>query len=438
VTAVRATEPCDLDAVTTLARIRDGSLSTEDLLRSCLDRIATREPLVHAFVVLDAEAALERARNLDRGNAPGGPLHGLPFGIKDIIDVAGMATRFGSDLPIGRMAVEDAAAIALLRQAGAIPLGKTETVEFAATGRIPPTRNPLDPARTPGGSSSGSAAAVAAGMVPFAIGTQTGGSLIRPAAYTGIHALKPSHGLVSLAGIHPHAPSLDCVGWHTRSVADLDLLASVFRLPPPRHPPAARPGEVRLAICRGPQWPHLDPEAAAAFEATVASLASAGFQLQDVALPPLFDELSAAQWTIMRTEARVSFRHWHDAWREQMHPALQALFEDETEAGSGDAPLSMTAAHQLAASCRLAFAELAAPFDALLTPATTGAAPAFEAGTGSPAMNRMWSALHVPIVALPAGKSSGGLPLGCQLIGSLHADRDLLQAAAWIDRILGG
>jgi len=438
VTAVRPTEPCDLDAVTALAAIRGGSLSAEDLLRSCLDRIAAREPAVRAFVEIDAEAALERARSLDSGKAPGGPLHGLPFGIKDIIDVAGMATRFGSDLPIGRPAVEDAAAIALLRQGGAIPLGKTETVEFAATGRIPPTRNPRDPARTPGGSSSGSAAAVAAGMVPFAIGTQTGGSLVRPAAYTGIHALKPSHGLVSLAGVHPHAPSLDCVGWHTRSVADLDLLASVFRLPPPRRPPAAGPGEVRLAICRGPQWPHLDPEAAAGFEAAVASLAWAGFRLQDVALPPLFDELSAAQATIMRGEARISFRHWHEAWPGRMHPALQSLFDDETEAGSGGAALALTAAYRLAASCRLAFADMAAPFDALLTPAATGAAPAFEAGTGSPAMNRMWSALHVPIAALPAGKGTGGLPLGCQLVGSLHADRDLLRAAAWIDRVLGG
>ena len=425
--------PCDLDATTALALIRRRQLSVEDLVRSCLERIAERDPVVRAFVSVDADGALAAARRLDRGESAGGPLLGLPFGVKDIIDVAGMATAFGSTLPIGRMAAADAASVALHRQAGAIPLGKTETVEFAAIGRIPPTRLPHGPSRNPGGSSSGSAAAVAAGMVPFAIGTQTGGSLIRPSSYNGVYALKPSHGLVSLDGVHPHAPSLDCVGWLTRSVADLALLAAVHRLPAARRPRGAGPANLRLAICRGPQWDHLGGDGRAVFDATAERLARAGILAEDVTLPPLFDALPEAHRVIMRAEARVSFLRWHQIWRERMHPDLAALFDDGAD---GDPAALLASAQETAARCRLAFAGLIAPYDALLTPAATGEAPLFEAGTGSPAMNRMWSALLVPIVALPAGSGSSGLPIGCQLVGSLYRDSDLIQAAEQIDRIL--
>ncbi|SHG00962.1 Asp-tRNAAsn/Glu-tRNAGln amidotransferase A subunit [Kaistia soli DSM 19436] len=427
--------PCDLDASSALALIRSRQLGAEELVRSCLDRIAEREPTIRAFVSVDADASIAAARLLDNGVGRDGPLQGLPFGVKDVIDVAGMETQFGSDLPIGRVAHADAAVVATLRRAGAIVLGKTESVELAATGRIPPTRNPRDPTRTPGGSSSGSAAAVAAGMVPFAIGTQTGGSLVRPASYVGIHALKPSHGVVPVGGVHPHAPSLDCVGWHARSVADLALVASLFPFPPAPRPVAADPRRLRVGICWTPQWDEVDGDGRFVFQAAVDRLAAAGIDLGEATLPPLFDGLSAAQLAIMRGEARISFRRYYDCWREQMHPDLAAIFEEDAAPRAGTTD-RLADALALAARCRAVFADLAHSFDAIIAPATTGAAPLIGSGTGLPTMNRMWTALHVPIVALPTSRDGSALPIGCQLIGRFREDNHLLQVAAHIDSFL--
>ncbi|MBB5751556.1 amidase [Prosthecomicrobium pneumaticum] len=422
--------PADLGAAEGLARIREGSLTAVAWTAACLDRIATEEPRIRAFAALDPEGALGRARAVDRGTVPPGRLAGLPIAVKDIIDVEGQPTGFGSDLPIGAVAARDAGIVALLRAAGAIPLGKTETVEFAALGRIPPTRNPRDPGRTPGGSSSGSAAAVAAGMVPLALGTQTGGSLVRPAAFTGVHALKPSHGLVSLDGVHPHAPSLDCVGWHARSVDDLALLAEVCGFPPAAARPARR---LRIAACRSPAWSAAAPDMRAAFEAALGTLRQAGVEIVDLDLPPDFDTLGETQLVLMRAEAQVSFAPWRRRWGAHMHPDLAAILTEEARIP----PARRAAAQAHAALCRIAFAEIMAGVDAVLAPAAIGEAPPFGTGTGSPAMNRMWTVLQVPIVALPIGRGAAGLPLGGQLVGPLYGDRDLLAIAGRVATILG-
>lgn len=429
---VQASFPCDFDATTVLAFLRARTLSAEEVLVSCLDRIAEREPDVHAFVAMDVEQALGQARAIDAGRRYGGALEGIPFGIKDVIDVAGMNTHYGSDLPIGVLAQRDAAVVDLLRRAGGLPLGKTETVEFAASGRIPPTRNPHDATRTAGGSSSGSAAAVAAGMVFFAVGTQTGGSLVRPASYNGVYALKPSYGSISVDGVHPHAPSLDCVGWHTRSVVDLDLLASACGFPPPRR--EVPRSDLRIAICRTPHWDALDGNAQAAFDGLLDQLKTVGVEPQTLCLPREFNELSSAQFAIMRGEARVSFLRWHQRFGDLMHTDLAALFSDE----AADAQMALAKAQRIAAACRLAYAEASRPFDTVIVPAATGEAPPWEAGTGSPIMNRMWSALHVPIVAMPIRPRYGRLPIGCQLVGHLYEDRRLIQTAASLNRMLEG
>lgn len=427
------TDLCALDATAALALLNRREIAAVDLVEACLARIARDDGDVRAFVEVDAEGALARARAVDAGTAPAGPLRGLPFAVKDVIDVAGLSTAFGSALPIGRLAATDAAVVALLRRAGGIPLGKTETVEFAANGRIPPTRNPRDLARTPGGSSSGSAAAVAAGMVPVSLGTQTGGSLVRPASFTGIYALKPSHGLVSCDGVHPNAPSVDCVGWHARSVADLGLLGRVLHLPPAQRPAPLRPRDLRIAVCRTPEWHRVEADGQRVFEAAAAALAAAGVTVEDLVLPAPFDQLSDAHFAIMCGEGRASFRRWHAAFGDRLHPDLAALYTGDPATAAAE----LAAARLVAGHCRLAHAALAAGFDAILAPATTGEAPLHDGtGAGSPMMNRMWSALQVPLVALPAGLGAHGLPIGGQLVGRFAADLDLVAVAAVVDGIL--
>ncbi len=427
----RGAAPSDLDATAVAALIRVGRLSAEALMQDCLDRIIESEQDVRAFVSLDAEGALAAARAMDAGRGPRGPLAGVPFAVKDIIDVAGMETRFGSDLPIGQVASRDAAAVALLRHAGAIPIGKAETVEFAATGRIPPTRNPLDLTRSPGGSSSGSAAAVAACMVPLALGTQTGGSLVRPASYTGLYAMKPSYGVISTAGVHPYAPSLDCVGWHARSLADLQLLADIFHLPSRRGHDRPR-ARLSIAICRTPQWQEVEEDVRLAFDAVIERLGRRDFRLEEIVLPHPFDELVAAQLSIMRGEGRASFLNWYEAWGSRLHPKLREIYEGEIFV----APETLTAAQNLVARCRAALPAIMEGFDAIIAPAATSEAPLLAAGTGSPVMNRMWSALLCPIIAIPAAHGRNGLPVGCQLVGLPHRDRDLVSIAASLDGLI--
>src|SRR5579884_3600764 len=285
-------EPCRLPAATVARLVENGELTAEAVVQSCLDRIRDRDPVVRAWVHLDPAAALAAARACDRGGKSG-LLRGVPFGVKDIFDTADMPSGYGSPIYTGCRPSFDASAVSLPRAAGAVLLGKTVTTEFA--NRHPgPTSHPQDPLHTPGGSSSGSAAAVADCMVPLAIGTQTGGSVIRPAAYCGVVGWKPSFGLFPPAGMHPNTESLDTVGTMARTVEDTALFrAALMAIPyqPPRMPERAP----RLALCRTPYWERAEPEGRAVLEDAAARLRAAGAEIVEAELPPECDDPAELQ-----------------------------------------------------------------------------------------------------------------------------------------------
>jgi amidase len=402
-----------------------GAIASEELVAACLARIAAEEPRVQAWEHLDPELALAQARRLDAAGRPG-PLHGLPVGVKDVIDTADMPTARGSPIFAGRRPGADAACVAALRRAGAVILGKTVTTELAyySPGK---TRNPRDPSRTPGGSSSGSAAAVAASMVPAALGTQTAGSVIRPASFCGVVGYKPSHGLVSLAGVSPLAPSLDTLGILVRRAADLPLLARALGAdlagPPPPRPP-------RIGLCRTEAWAAAAPETRVAVEGSAERLEDAGAQVaeaDDAALAGL----SEAQRTLMAFEAAEALAALRPH-ASRLSPQLRALLRDG-EALSGH---DRDRARARAEAARRRLPDLFGRFDVLLTGSAPGEAPSGLESTGDPAMNRIWTLLGLPCVSLPAAEGPSGLPVGVQLVGPPGGDARLLAAAAWAEAAL--
>ncbi|HEY6086877.1 MAG TPA: amidase [Burkholderiaceae bacterium] len=405
-----------------------GETSSEQLVEACLARIREREPAVQAWQFLDEAHALTQARERDRerfGRRAIGPLHGLPVGVKDIIDTADMPTENGSVLHAGRRPDKDAAVVASLRVAGAVILGKTVSTEFAAyaAGK---TRNPHDPTRTPGGSSSGSAAAVAAGMVPLAIGTQTNASVVRPAAYCGVHGFKPSHGRISRDGVLTLSPTLDTVGMFARSLDDIALLARVLAdVEPvaagPRTPP-------RLAFVKTAAWERADLPTRAALAALSAAL---GTDCEEVDLPEAHAEAWDCHRTIMEAEMAV---HLEQEWAHG-RDGLSASLREQLGRGR-DVPAS---AYQRALKRRTqladSVAELFTRFDAILTPATTGTAPPLDT-TGDPAFGTLWTLCGLPAISLPLRHGPDGLPLGVQLVGAHSGDARLLQHARWLEHRL--
>lgn len=419
-----------LTATEAVQRIRSGQCSVEDLARACLERIEQRDRAVRAWVHVDADLILANARELDRAG-PRGPLHGVPIGIKDVILTADMPTQYNSPLYRGFHPRIDAGSVALLREAGALVFGKTDTVEFATNARRALTRNPHDPAHTPGGSSSGSAAAVADCHVPLAIGTQTGGSIIRPASYCGTYALKPTWGLVSTDGLKPFAPSLDTIGWFGRSADDLALLYEVFD-PDPAPQPALDLRHARFALCRTPLWSRAEPATVAALARAAELLRAAGAQVTELALPSHFDELPDRQWQIMSIEGRRSFLAEYRLHRAELHPFLL----EQAENAQGYTIEHLRSAYDLAARCRAEFDRIAAGYDAVLAPSALGEAPLGLASTGEPALNVMWTLLHVPCVNVPGLTGPGGLPVGVTLTGPRFTDRKVIAAARALGDIL--
>ena len=284
----------ELGAADAAAMIRAGTLTAERLVRACLDRIDARDPEIRAWTYVDRDHVLRQARELDRGTHRG-PLHGIPIGVKDMIDTADMPTQHNSPIYVGHRPGQDAAAVSTLRAAGAVILGKTDTTEFAAAGRQSWTRNPHDPARTPGGSSAGSAAAVADHQVPLALGTQTGGSTIRPASFCGIFALKPTWGAVSREGVKLYSATLDTLTWFARAVPDLELMCDVFDIHDDAPPAAATVAGLRIAVCRTPAWPEAEPGTPEALQDAAERLARAGATVTPLDLPPEFDALGGMQ-----------------------------------------------------------------------------------------------------------------------------------------------
>lgn len=419
-------EPNRLSAVDAARLIARRELSAETLARSCLDRIAARDADVRAWAWLDRELALGYARALDAAPASGA-LHGLPVGVKDIFDTHDMPTEYGSTIYAGHRPRADSAPVALTRRAGGLVLGKTVTTEFATfvPGR---TRNPHDLARTPGGSSSGSAAAVADCMVPLAFGTQTAGSLIRPGSYCGVVAYKPSYNTLPRAGVKPNADSLDTVGVFARTVPDAAFFVSALAGRAHLRIERASLDRPRIGICRTYEWDRVQPEMARALELAARRLASAGAAVAKVALPARFKGLHAAHGAILRYEFARSLCDEFVRHRASLSAGLQERCSQGFALDAGE----YVRACALAAECRAAVGTAFGDCDILLSPAAAGEAPAGLDSTGDPSLHVVWTLLHTPSVSIPCGAGPNGMPLGLQAIGRIGDDARTLACADWI------
>jgi Asp-tRNA(Asn)/Glu-tRNA(Gln) amidotransferase A subunit family amidase len=423
-------EPHRLAATTLVRLIESGELTAEAVVRSCLDRIAERESVVRAWSHLASEEALARACELDSSGSKN-LLHGVPFGLKDIFDTADMPTAYGSPIYVGCRPASDSSAAALPRAAGGILLGKTVTTEFA--NRHPgPTANPHDPDFSPGGSSSGSAAAVADFMVPLAIGTQTGGSVIRPAAYCGVVGFKPSFGLFPPAGMRINTETLDTVGNMARSVGDITLFRAAM-MAIPYEPPAMPETAPRLGLCRGPHWDDAQPEGRAVLQAAADRLAAAGAGIRETDLPPECAEADEVQRTLGSFEGLRN--HMPELYRHERLLSVE-LREEKIARGRkltlGEFRNACRAAERARATAR----EWAGSFDAILSLPAPGQAPRGLASTGSAVFNALWTQLWMPCLTLPAGKGPDGLPVGIQLVGRRHDDARLLEVGLWVENRL--
>lgn len=411
--------------------LADGSFTSEALVRACLDRIDAREDAVLAWAHLDAEQALSQARALDR-EARRSPLHGIPVGFKDVIRTADLATTFNSPVYDGHRPNEDAHCVAVLRDLGAVVMGKTQTLEFACGGRYPPTRNPWDLERTPGGSSSGSAAAVADGMVALALGTQTGGSTIRPAAFCGIYGMKPTWGRIPFDGIKSYSPALDTVGLYGRSAADLRLLLQAYALLSEAPANKVSPRQLRLGICRTPMWHEAEPVAQAAFEDLALRLRDAGVALVELPWPQGAQDINRWQDEIMQDGGRYAFLHERIAHAELLHADFHAKLDNHL----GLTPERMRAALDGVAHCRIEFEASLQGLDAAIGLSAPGIAPMGLQTQGMATFNRMWTALQVPCISMPALWSPEGLPMGLQLVGRRYDDQRLLEVAECLAPLL--
>ncbi|MGH8703224.1 MAG: amidase [Burkholderiales bacterium] len=422
--------------------IRDGAISSAELVEACLARVREADANVQAWAFLDPAHALAQARALDerrKEGAPLGPLHGVPVGIKDIFDTADMPTEDGTVLHAGRTPARDAAVVARLRAAGAVIMGKTVTTELAtyAPGK---TRNPHHPEHTPGGSSSGSAAAVACGMVPVAVGSQTNGSVIRPAAYCGVYGFKPTHGLISRHGVLKLSRTLDQIGVFARTIEDLALVSEQIvgydERDPDTLPPRARVPFVRVAeeeppmppwfaFVKTPLWEQTEPDTREAIAELIEHL---GDCAEEFSLPE--SARDALEWhrTIMEAEMAANLVVEYDRGGDQLSDSLRAQLERGRK---------ITALEYQVALARIpllneGFEELFERYDAILTPAAAGTAPRGLQSTGSPMFCTLWTLAGMPAVNLPVMKGENSLPLGAQLVGPRGGDARLLRTARWL------
>ena len=419
----------DLPTATGILRaIEAGELTAAEAVAACLAVIDGQEEDIRAFAHVAADAARERAGEL--GAAAGGLLRGVPVAVKDVIDTADMPTEYGSPLYRGHRPARDAACVAVLRAEGAVILGKAQTVEFASLGRTAETVNPHARGHTPGGSSSGSGAAVATGMVPVALGTQTGGSTIRPASFCGVAGMKPTFGTVPVEGMKPYAPSLDTVGWMARCVADLALVARAFRIDRGDGGDSGLRG--RIGFWRTPYWEAAGPDTRQALEETAAALRAAGIEVSEVSAPEGAERLNEAQDVIMHGEGRTAFLSEYLRWPRELH----AEFVAEVENSRGIDGAALARAADYLAALRPRFDRAMEDYDAWLVPAVPGEAPAGLSSTGDAVFNRLWTGLHAPAVTLPGFTGTHGLPVGIQLVAGRFRDVRLLATAARVEEVL--
>jgi Asp-tRNA(Asn)/Glu-tRNA(Gln) amidotransferase A subunit family amidase len=407
--------------------IHDGKLRPDALMDAYLDHIATRDPSVQAFTHFDPAQARAAA-----ASARPGPLYGIPIGAKDVLDTADMPSQYGSPIWTGWQPRADAAAVAWARAAGGVVIGKTVTTEFA-TRKPGPTMNPVNAAHTPGGSSSGSAAGVGAGLFPLAYGTQTAGSVIRPAAYCGVVGYKPTFGMISRIGMKIMSDSLDTVGVIARTVADCALFAGAVSgrdLGDPDTNPERVP---RVGICHSPTWGSAAPETRVLLDHVTKSLGRAGASVVHRELPAAFDALVEAHPIVMNSESARALgwelAHHQDQISEGLRERL-AFGLNQTQA-------ALEAAYAVFATTQRIFADAMDGLDILVTPSAPGEAPKGLEWTGDPAFNFIWTSLHVPCVTVPAGTGPNGLPLGIQIVGRRGDDRAVLAWARWVEAALG-
>jgi len=416
------------------SRIQAGTLTSSELVASCLKRIDALESQIHAWVCVDRDGALATAKQLDAELAEGrcrGPLHGIPIGVKDIVNVRGLPTRVGSSLTSEQPVAEDAVVVARLRAAGAVILGKTVTTEYASFDP-PPTRNPWNLGHTPGGSSSGSAAAVAAGMCVAALGTQTGGSIIRPASFCGVPGFKPTFDRLSLEGVFPFSRGIDHIGPIAASAGDLKLMFNAMS-------GSAEQGLVdaplslapRLGLIKSYFFDAAEPDVVALTDDALARLQDAGATLSVVGLPAGFPQVHAMHSIVMAVGAAVVHRDQFAAHSEQYGPEIGKVIRKGLETDEATYLAALEHQRRFRDALTAAFANV----DFLVTPATATPAPTFET-TGDPKFNSPLSYSGFPSVCLPCGLSEEGLPLSLQIIGKCGSDESLLSSAEWIEKHL--
>ena len=434
----------ELDAASIAALVASREVSVVEVVGAAVEAIARHDGAIRSFAASSPERALARARELDaldRDRAAALPLLGVPVGVKDVYDTADLPTAYGSEIYRDHQPAADAAAVALLREAGAVIVGKTKTAEFACM-HATDTRNPLDPGRTPGGSSSGSAAAVAARLVPLATGTQTAGSVVRPASYCGILGLKPTAGVVPLAGVLPTSSTLDTAGIFARSVDDLEIALDAL-CAAPAGSGVARSGRSadgaggaggqlrgdapRIALVRL-AWERLEPPARDAIDRWVAGAVAAGASVEEAELPVPFELLADAQLTIQKVETAWALGGEGDRHGELVSEELREYIA----AGRAIAREDYLAARRLADEQRWRWYEPFGDVDAILAPSALGVPPAGLEFTGDPLLCRAFTLLGGPALALPGAWTPDGLPVGMQLVGPPHTDRRVLACARWL------
>jgi amidase len=420
----------ELTATEIVAGIGSGRFTAEAVMRACLDRIEAREPEVAAWAFIDPGKAIEAARRFDREGGDGA-LGGVPFGVKDIIDTADMPTEWNSPIHKGRQAGRDAACVALSRKAGGVLLGKAVTTELANR-HVGRTRNPHDLTRTPGGSSSGSAAAVGDFMVPLAIGTQTTGSTIRPSSFCGIVGYRPTWGEHRLHGVMEASGSLDTLGICARSVDDVALYRDVLLGVEPQAVGEMAPP--RIGICRTHIWPQIAPATQKLVEEAAAALGKAGATIVDVELPAAFAELTDAHRWISSFEFVRTFTWEIENHRDRIHESILANRIADGFSGGFERYIE---SWNLAERLRLEMDSLWQDYDVLMTPGATDEAPiGWDAFAGAD-LYKMWTALHVPAITLPVFRGPNGMPIGLQFFARRHADRALFSHARWARQVLG-
>jgi Asp-tRNA(Asn)/Glu-tRNA(Gln) amidotransferase A subunit family amidase len=408
-------------------------------VRACLERVADRDEVVRAWTCLDPKAALAQARAADGAEEPRSPIHGVPVGIKDIIDTADMPTEYGSRIYARHQPAADAACVARLREAGAVILGKTKTTEFAYY-HPTDTTNPHDPERTPGGSSSGSAAAVADGMVPVALGTQTAGSVIRPASFCGVLGLKPTHGLIDVTGVRPLSERLDTIGLFARTIDDLERMLGVLagtgrersgeaggaagaEAADAEAAGGAEPSPSPLiAFARTRNWDRADPDAQSALVEAATELGAS-----EIELPQEIEAAVEAQQLIMAVDVAKSASHEYEHHRERLSKELTALIERGLAASKAEYDEAVHTGERAKEALPRVFEGV----DALMTLAAPGQAPKGLDNTGDPLFCRTWTLLGTPAISVPGQTGADGMPIGVQLIAPRGNDAELLQVARW-------